>query len=702
MGTPASNKLNLHALLIGIDCYLPNQLPGGCYYPSLGGCVRDIRHVESFLVHRLEVRPESILKLTSSLGAGRAPAEPPGQWPTYENMVASFKKLTAAAQSGDQVYIHYSGHGGRAPTAFADLKGAGELDEALVPTDIGNSEARYLRDIELAYLLQAMVEKGLVVTLVLDSCHSGGATRGIGTATPRTMVRSELGYDATERPAESAVAKMAELAALWRRTAGSTRAAKPAGGWLAEPRDFTLLAACRANESAYEDYFSGREKNGALTYWLLDSLRAARPGTSYKMLHDRILAKIRSWMTAQTPQLQGEGDRRVFGTERIKPHYAIPVMKVDKAGARLALNAGEAHGLSPGTLLAVYPPGTEDLESKAGRQALAVVTELIGDADSRAEVKESFGAEAIEPGALAVVRGSADPRLQRVVGLALTDSSLRQALEAGIQAHGAGFIRLAGPGEALDLQVALDEKGERLEIWDRKGSVLPNLRPAVSASEPGAAERIAKRLVHLAKYFNVQALTGPESDLSRKLAVELIAEPLPGSEGPAPVFAPGTIVKLKLTNNLAPNPKDINDPTRVLNITVLDLQADWGITQIYPSSAGAFEVLQPASSKEIKFKTYLPEGYSETTDVLKVFATQRTTNFRWLELPALDQPAPARATRSARAEITDPLERLMSAITGDQAPSPEEVRTRSVALMAEPEEEKTWAVAQVEMCVKKA
>ena len=46
-----SSPLNrrLHALLTGIDCYLTNRLPDGSYYPSLGGCVRDINHAEIFL-----------------------------------------------------------------------------------------------------------------------------------------------------------------------------------------------------------------------------------------------------------------------------------------------------------------------------------------------------------------------------------------------------------------------------------------------------------------------------------------------------------------------------------------------------------------------------------------------------------------------------------------------------------------------------
>ena len=49
MSESIAQKSKLHAVLIGIDCYLPNRLPDGGYYPNLGGCVRDINHVEDFL-----------------------------------------------------------------------------------------------------------------------------------------------------------------------------------------------------------------------------------------------------------------------------------------------------------------------------------------------------------------------------------------------------------------------------------------------------------------------------------------------------------------------------------------------------------------------------------------------------------------------------------------------------------------------------
>ena len=60
----------------------------------------------------------------------RAPA---AQRPTYENMVGGFRKITESAAPGDQVYIHYSGHGGQTLTIVPAVKGPKALDETLVP-----------------------------------------------------------------------------------------------------------------------------------------------------------------------------------------------------------------------------------------------------------------------------------------------------------------------------------------------------------------------------------------------------------------------------------------------------------------------------------------------------------------------------------------------------------------------------------------
>jgi hypothetical protein len=72
---------SLHALLIAIDCYLPNTLPDGGTYKSLGGCVRDINRIENFLTQKIGLVSNNILKLTASNTGNTEPSELPDNCP---------------------------------------------------------------------------------------------------------------------------------------------------------------------------------------------------------------------------------------------------------------------------------------------------------------------------------------------------------------------------------------------------------------------------------------------------------------------------------------------------------------------------------------------------------------------------------------------------------------------------------------------
>ncbi|HEY1403595.1 MAG TPA: caspase family protein, partial [Pyrinomonadaceae bacterium] len=314
MPDPKETPSMLYALLIGIDCYLPNKLPDNSSYPNLGGCVRDIEGVESFLRTRLGLPDERIFILRASDQGQDEPPEPRESWPTYKNMVAAFNRITEAATAGDQVYIHYSGHGGRTPTAYPEVKGARGLDESLVPADIGSPGTRYLRDLELAHLLKRMADKGLFITLVLDSCHSGGATRGM----VDSAVRGISSIDTTQRPTDSLVAPREELLASWQGLGGSETRGLLAGSlWIPESQHYVLLAACRPHELANEFAFDGQRRSGALTYWLLDTLQNLGEGSDYRTLHNRLLGKVHAKFPQQTPQLLGDGARAVFGVAQV-------------------------------------------------------------------------------------------------------------------------------------------------------------------------------------------------------------------------------------------------------------------------------------------------------------------------------------------------------------------------------------------------
>ncbi|MGB3509731.1 MAG: caspase family protein [Microcoleaceae cyanobacterium] len=694
---------NFYALLIGIDFYFPHKLSDGSYYKNLRGCVRDINHVEAFLKNRLQVPQTQILKLTASNVEGSTkPSEPKELWPTYENMVAKFQEITEKAQPQDQVYIHYSGHGGRAATIYSNLKGEDGIDESLVPTDIGNSEARYLRDLELAKLLENMVDKGLVVTVALDSCHSGGAARKIGDDCD--IRRSETGaVDTTPRPTESLVASGDELAQTWQSLTQNNQNTRniTSSGWLPEPKGYTLFAACRDNEYAYETDFDG-ERHGALTYWLLRSLEKLGTGVSAKTLHNRVFAKVHTQFEKQTPMLQGENNRTFFGNNVVSPQFTVPVIQVDLEENLVQLNAGQAHGLRKGSEFAIYPPGTADFTKIDRRLALVKITQL-GAVNSWATITQMLAEskiEDIEDGAPALLL-SPSVKLVRKIRLLSPEEQNQasgidykvalQAIESAMP-EGKGWVELVSGDETADYQVSINKLGE-YEILDRAGIPIANLRPALEVSNPNAAS-IVKRLVHLSKYHATIDLDNHDqvSPLKGKIEVELFALPNDFEPGDPEEFIPfndsGNVPTLDVGQFAYLYIR--NKSSLPLNITVLAIQPDWSIKKGYPTGT-AFQIV--GSGKEVKWRiqTSLPNGYQEGTDILKVFATIDGTSFDWLELPALDRPIQPKNAGKA----TTPLGKFLATFLASEEAPP----TKNVNSAAYASEE--WTTEQVTLVVKK-
>jgi Caspase domain len=706
MADPASESRSFYALLIACDFYFLNRLPNGRRFRNLGGCVRDITRVEEELLRgRLKVPPQNILKLTSSVNGDPEPPEPPEQRPTYDNIVQKFKELTDKAQAGDQVYIHYSGHGSRIRTHFTELKGENELDETLVPIDIADTSTRYVRDIDLAFILHKMIDKGAIVTLVLDSCHSGGATRNAGSE--EIALRTFDGADPVDttegRPTDSKFASDAELTEAWRSLSKrGTRNASAGSGWLPEPEGYVLMAACRPSESAIEYAFTGQERNGVLTYWLMDAFKQLGPQLTWKLVHDRVLANVHSRFPSQTPQLQGEVGRVVFGVDKIPPHYAVGVLTVDEAGPRVQLNTGQALGVAAGAEFAIYPPGTTDFTGPEKRLALARIREL-GATQSWADIIEEFGQQKIEPGAQAVLVDVF--RLRRRVRLLTQEEHLTEAHKVALDAvkrsigeAGRGFIQVADDQEAVEYQVGVSHDGQEFEILDPKGSPFPNLHPALEPTE-GNAARVTERLVHLSKYHTVLELRNYDSQsrLAGKLKIELFKAPADYKRGdkpnPLPLDDPGNTPVINDGDKLFLHIK--NESTQVLNVAVLDLQPDWGITQFYPwEERGDFIPVDPGKDDWVAGEFYLPGTLMEGTDVLKAFATVGPANFRWLELPALNQLRRDASTRGLRSGPRNPLEQLLAEI-GAEATT---MRNATPPIEASDE----WVVAEVSVTVRKS
>ncbi|MCB0126759.1 MAG: hypothetical protein KDE58_31085, partial [Caldilineaceae bacterium] len=425
--------------------------------------------------------------------------------------------------------------------------------------------------------------------------------------------------------------------------------------------------------------FDGRESNGALTYWMLDTLAQADPKTTWKMVADRVSAKVHGQFEQQTPMLQGEGEYLVFGAEKLAGKYTVPVLKVDAANRRVRLNAGEAHGMTSGTQFAVYPNAAA-IDDPTKQIAVVELTEVEA-VEAWANVIEPSADFPIEVGMQAVLLNSSTVRVQRQVRVAIRDATLRRNVEAAIAADGRGFIALSSPGSGADFLVDITaETPATFVIQDSGGNTLPYLNPPLAVADDQGLSKLVARLVHLAQFRNVQMLDMPDPKAAAKLQVAV--------EGKR-VNKPGESFRLKITNTQEPNPHDESDPTRVLNVTVLVLSSDWSITQLYPEG-GLFQDINPGETIDLDFEAALGEGQTESLDIFKIFATRSSTNFRWLELPSLDQPIQRAGLRSPSA---DPLEQLLAASTGEKA------ETRLARLTSSSHQDKGWTVEQVEMLV---
>ncbi|KXS11373.1 peptidase C14 [Gonapodya prolifera JEL478] len=146
----------MKALLVGIN-YFGSEI-------ELSGCIQDVERTYNWLMKKYKCRDENILILTDDLDDEK-------QIPTHANILKAFNWLIDGAEPGDSLFFHFSGHGGSVEDENGDEVDG--RDETIMPVDFAT--AGHIVDDQIYDVLVKPLPRGVQLTVLFDSCHSGTA-----------------------------------------------------------------------------------------------------------------------------------------------------------------------------------------------------------------------------------------------------------------------------------------------------------------------------------------------------------------------------------------------------------------------------------------------------------------------------------------------------------------------------------------------
>ena len=150
----SNNKGLVRALLIGIN-YIEDTSN------KLNGCINDVKNIKK-QINKFYPKCNNFKILTDD-------STNVNEKPTRQNILDGIKWLVKDLKPGENVFFHYSGHGGLTVDFNNDEKTG--MDSCIYP--ICNKNIEVILDDELKTLLANKIPTGSKCFVVLDCCHSG-------------------------------------------------------------------------------------------------------------------------------------------------------------------------------------------------------------------------------------------------------------------------------------------------------------------------------------------------------------------------------------------------------------------------------------------------------------------------------------------------------------------------------------------------
>ncbi|HEY1112587.1 MAG TPA: caspase family protein [Chitinophagaceae bacterium] len=315
---------NYRALIIGIDVYKPEGEAatgtGRVQWTNLDGCVNDATSVRDLVLARYGFPAAQ----AATLFNGEA---------SRERIIAGLQRLISESKKGDVVFIYYAGHGSQVYNSLS--KEADKKDETMVPADAYKGAAD-IRDKELAGYFNQLLDKGVLLTVIFDSCHSGSVGRGLLTEPPKVRYIEESKQDARD----------------------ASEPVRP------ESRGALIFSAAQDFEFAKEQRDENNIPHGAFTVALLKALQQLSPDAPVSHIYSSVTAIMKYYGKTQEPVLAANSERKagtLFGLPRgtIRNRFTIATSRIEAKGVEL--QGGYAFGLSEGVKLSALN-GKDTLE----------------------------------------------------------------------------------------------------------------------------------------------------------------------------------------------------------------------------------------------------------------------------------------------------------------------------------------------------
>lgn len=481
-----SNRI--YALLVGINAYTPPVRP-------LRGCLNDLAGLGDWLAGF--AGPRLALETLQDAEATRA------------NVIDGFRRHLAQAGPGDSVLFHYSGHGARERAApeFSHLYPDG-WGEGLVCVDSRSPGGHDLADKELAVLIDELAARGPRVTVVLDSCHSGAATRNADAFALAGARFTAAGGPGRPRSLESYLdGHYTRLAAT------GARLVPPTGRHI-------LLAACDRLQQAQES----RDHRGVFTTTLLEVLTGTRGAVSYADLFLHTRTAVCRHADNQTPQFETHGGFDAFAGflgavagEAGRSRYRV---WFDRGAWQV--NCGALHGLPTDpdrpVELALYR------EAAPGAPVARAVTTSVGAQQSdvrlldlEAGQDERFQAQ--------VTSLPVPPLPVRLSGDAAGIDAVQAALAGSADRAAYGFTLGTDPAAPVDYE--LNVQDARVRLTERRTG---RMLQGADGLAPALLERLFVALRGIAAWERAVALRNPATRMDPGLVDFQFVEELPGGQ----------------------------------------------------------------------------------------------------------------------------------------------------------------------------